>query len=104
MRLKLGAGSKAARPRGLKPEALLAIIICNEVVSGMNFELVITSITEGEHGPLSLHPTGEAFDFETRKMTKEHAVVCRDHCQKRLGPYYDVVFEKSHMHVEHDPK
>lgn len=69
-------------------------------------ELVITSGTDGKHGlhNASLHPAGLALDFRSRDLAERslQSVVVR--ARSALGPAYDVVLERDHIHVEFDPK
>lgn len=67
-------------------------------------ELVITSGCEGSHMKGSLHYIGEALDFRTRDLTFAEQVLWRDRCVQELGPDYDVVLEKDHLHIEYQPK
>lgn len=64
-------------------------------------EAVITSTYEGTHGPGSLHYANLALD--TRKAKKDNKKVI-EKLKLDLGPDYDIVVEKTHNHVEHDPK
>jgi len=67
---------------GIRPEMVLAATIVTSVYSEFNnAECVITSITDGQHGPKSHHSRVQA-------------------C---LGDEFDVVLEKTHLHVEFDP-
>ena len=95
--------------RGLQPEMLLALMIADEKLKDRGFVRVLTSGTEGEHGPGSLHYVGLAGDLRTgtggilrpdaRKLTNE--------IRKALGgdnSEYDVVCESNHIHIEYQPK
>ncbi|MBA7496731.1 hypothetical protein ES702_07340 [subsurface metagenome] len=64
-------------------------------------EVVISSTYEGNHDPGSLHYANLAVD--TRKAKKNNPKVL-ELLKIHLGPNYDVVEEKTHNHVEHDPK
>ncbi len=89
---------------GIKPEILLAAMICKPIVESYGVPFVITSLLEGTHGAKSLHYRGLAMDFRTREIpaiTKKRD--CRDRCALALGSEFDVVLEKDHMHVEFDP-
>tara|TARA_R110002020_G_scaffold15254_3_gene54517 strand:+ start:58 stop:357 length:300 start_codon:yes stop_codon:yes gene_type:complete len=99
MRLKEGV-----RVKGIKPEILFAMIVCEQILQAHNLPLIITSATEGRHSNRSLHYCGEAFDFRTNHVARDLKPTVRDECQAALGNAFDVVLEASHMHVEHDPK
>ena len=67
-------------------------------------ELVITSTYEGNHMPSSLHYHNDAIDIRWPKSN----VTTRDQIARKirdlLGPQYDVVPERDHIHIEFDPK
>jgi len=65
------------------------------------FEAVISSTYEGSHSASSLHYANLAVDFRLpgKKITE-----LVDRLKADLGPNYDVVLEKNHIHIEHDPK
>lgn len=63
--------------------------------------LVVTSTTEGEHTPGSLHPDGLAVDLRIWELS--HPVQVAAALELLLGPEYDVVLEDTHVHVEYDP-
>ena len=67
-------------------------------------ELVLTSAKEGPHGENSLHYTGRAFDFRTRDLTDTEQENWATLCRLRLDAEFDVVLEKTHLHVEFQPK
>lgn len=62
-------------------------------------DLFITSIEEGNHGAGSLHYCGDAFDFRY----SPHVIPNSD-IRAAAGCGFDVCFEKSHIHIEYDPK
>jgi hypothetical protein len=63
---------------------------------------VITSITDGQHKPGSLHHTGRAIDLRLPVNTAMIGPIVAT-LRSRL-PGYDVVPESDHVHVEYDPK
>jgi hypothetical protein len=89
---------------GLQPEILLAIIEAREIYRDLNAELIITSLLDGKHMPGSFHYKGLAVDLRTRHLTKTDRALVAARLRVALGPEYDVVLEKTHMHVEYDPK
>lgn len=90
---------------GLRPELVIAMLTCKAVVKELTVApFVITSVTEGKHSLTSLHYTGAAFDFRTKQMTDKIQEKVRDECRRRLTDEFDVVLEKTHMHVEFQPK
>lgn len=99
--LRLKNGVNAA---GMKPESLLIVMIAKDVCREMGKECVITSITDGKHSANSLHYEGLAVDLRTRHMIDSEQKEFKDQMAARLGGNYDVVLERTHVHVEFDPK
>ena len=64
-----------------------------------NTELVVTSGLEGEHSAGSFHYYGLALDL---RFPPDIARAIRE-LRAALGPSFDVVEEKTHIHVEYDP-
>lgn len=90
---------------GVRPEILLAAMICKPVVEHFGVPFVITSLLDGKHSPNSFHYKGLAMDFRTREIsTPAKKQQLRDRCAMALGPEFDVVLESDHMHVEFDPR
>lgn len=63
-------------------------------------ELVVTSTTDGEHMPRSLHYRGLAVDLRLPPRASTDEVVSR---LKQYLPQFDVILETTHVHVEYDP-
>ena len=62
----------------------------------------ITSVNDGQHMQGSKHYSNEAVDLRTRDLpVTSLPKLCND-LKRVLGPDYDVVLEKDHVHVEHD--
>lgn len=61
-----------------------------------NDDLKITSKRDGNHGPGSCHPEGDAIDFKYGKPSEKEII-------DTAGSNCDVVFHKTHVHVEFDP-
>ena len=91
---------------GLRPEMAIVISIAESVIQ--EFEpavgLVITSALDGKHSRASLHYVGFALDFRTRELPEELKISFADELRIALGRQYDVVLEKTHLHVEFQPK
>ena len=98
LRIKSGV-----RIGGLRPEMLFAIVAVNEVCRDAGVDCVVTSASEGTHNEGSLHFVGQAVDFRTRDMAEPLRGLFADNVQGRLGYDYDVVLEKTHLHVEFQP-
>ena len=61
-------------------------------------ELFITSLRDGNHAAGSLHYDGLAFDMRDNPKYQIQEI------RKTLGPGWDIVSEKDHIHCEYDPK
>ena len=84
----------------LDPILKAALTEIEYVYAKFHTELVITSGKDGIHGTESLHYEGKAVDLRTWSVLETLV----KQLKARLGPKYDVVLEKDHIHVELDPK
>ncbi len=66
-----------------------------------HLDLIVTSTYEGTHSAASLHYCDEAIDIDDPPSEKEEMV---EDIKKELGPGFDVILEKDHIHIEYDPK
>ena len=89
---------------GIQPEILLAIQEAREVYRDLGTMLVVTELTGGKHMEGSKHYIGQAADLRTRHLAKSDRSLAAARLRVALGPEYDVVLEKTHIHVEFDPK
>jgi len=64
---------------------------------------VVTSAHDGTHSTRSLHDDGLAVDFRVWGFTEAEAKRVTAEIQQRLGIRWDVVYERTHIHVEYDP-
>lgn len=94
-------------PFGLKPEALLAIVVAESVYSEYGYECVITSITDGKHSHDSDHYTGYGVDFRTYHLeggyTGKVAKQIYKDIKEALTDEYVVLLESNHIHVSFNP-
>ena len=65
---------------------------------------VITSGSDGKHGPNSLHYCGKALDLRTNSLRPEQVHPVFLALKEALGEQFDVVLEADHIHCEFDPK
>lgn len=65
---------------------------------------VITSVMDGSHMRGSRHYTGLAIDLRTNNLSEVQASSWVERLKKNLGPNYDVILERDHIHAEYDPK
>lgn len=67
-------------------------------------EAIMTSSNDGKHGKNSLHHKNEAWDFRIRDMEKDNKENAKHKLKHLLGKDWDVVLERTHCHLEYDPK
>ena len=65
-------------------------------------DFVVTSTYEGGHDPSSLHYANDAVDI--RLTTWRGQPISVGKLGRILGDDFDVVGEKTHIHIEYDPK
>lgn len=85
---------------GLDPVLKAALVEMEYIYAKFHTELVVTSGKDGTHGKNSLHYEGKAVDLRTWNVLDALVKQLKAH----LGPNYDVVLEKDHIHIELDPK
>ena len=79
-----------------------AAIVTEAIYKKRGLECIITSANDGKHGPNTLHHKGLALDIRTWALNGREPEVVAE-MQEALGPEYDVVLEKDHIHLEYDP-
>lgn len=109
MRIKSGASIQ-----GLDIRMRPVLIAADAVWKHHGQELVVTAGLDGEHSAGSLHYYGRAVDFRTNYFDPNVVPQVVDDLREELKrvlawskqPHtdYDVVLEKTHIHVEYDPK
>jgi len=93
--------------RGLTPQMAIAYTIACMVylkVTNNPYACVITSGSDGKHGPNSLHYKGKALDLRINTILKEQLPTVHKELKWALGEQFDVVLESDHFHLEFDPK
>jgi hypothetical protein len=91
--------------RSLKPQMAIAYTIAYAIYhrhSGQS--CVITSASDGTHGPNSLHYQGLALDLRTSNVIPALMLKIVRDLKLELGLQFDVVDEGDHVHLEFDPK
>ena len=66
----------------------------------------VTSANDSRHSDNSLHYKNRAFDIRILNIIGDvhrEAKLWAERMQVELGPDYDVLYEKTHIHIEHDP-
>lgn len=100
--MKFKAGVRLEK---LTPQMVLgAMIVAQVYLEVCGIVATITSGSDGDHSPTSLHYEGNALDFRTRDLPPSRVPTVVEKVRDRLGENYDVVFEKDHLHVEYDPE
>ena len=91
---------------GLHPKMQIALDWAQEVYEESLTPLVVTSAIDGEHMENSLHYVGKAVDIRTYNLPRLQSVF-RAHAKIKKGLEdlgFDVILEKTHIHIEYDPK
>ena len=88
----------------LQPQAVVAMIVANEVYKNIGKDLVVTSVNDSTHMKGSFHYTGMAIDLRTNVLTAAQQQSVMAELRSRLTIEYDVILEVDHIHIEYDPK
>lgn len=96
---------------GVQPQLWYALGVADEIYANHSVcELTVTSLRDGVH-PKGVasgkdpHGKGLAADLRTRELAPGEAgeiVLNLNHALYKLG--YDIVLEKTHIHLEFDPE
>lgn len=86
---------------GVRPEIVLALQVAHNIFEAFSFDLVVTSLLDGEHSRSSLHYTGCAADLRLPGSRAAEVVAALQHA---LGDDFDVILESDHIHIEFQPK
>lgn len=97
MKLKEGVSLKDVSWR-----MFYAACVAEEIYQRYGVECVITSANDGKHGDKTLHHKGLALDLRTWNLKGREGEVTAE-LKAALGPDYDVVLERDHIHCEYDP-
>jgi hypothetical protein len=89
---------------GLKPEAHLALHICEDLYRRLDVELVVTSVVEGKHSRQSRHQLGYAFDLRVHNVPADLRQELHQRIKNTLGAEFVVLWESigdphEHIHV-----
>lgn len=98
MRLK----DDSVKVEGLSWRMFHAALIAEAIYRKYGVEAIITSAKDGKHSEHSLHYQGLALDLRTWNLGGREMHVLGE-LKRALGPEYDVVLEKDHIHLEYDP-
>ncbi len=105
---------------GIKPEMAPVFTIASEAYKELyNADCWVTSVCDGKHSDDSKHYVGYALDLRIRNLIDlkkfrragfnspelvEKARKLADSMQNYLGDNFDVVLERTHIHIEYDPR
>ncbi len=96
---------KTVNVKGLKQVISQKLIglgnIC-KAIEGEKYIMTITSAKDGVHMKGSKHYSGEAIDV--RKFDMKNVKIVVEEFKEYLGKDYDVINEKTHIHIEYDKK
>ena len=92
------------RVRGSSADLVLGLMVLNSIFEAEGQRMVVTSVSEGQHSPKSLHYKGMAADVRTRDIPDRALSRIIAHARSALTADYDLVRERSHLHLEHDSK
>lgn len=67
-------------------------------------DMIITSLNDGQHMAGSLHYEGKAADLRIWNLAPNDPKVVERRIAILVGPEFDVILEKDHIHIEYDPK
>lgn len=87
--------------RGIQPQMAMAAAVAESVYRAAGSEMTVTSGVEGAHMEGSLHYKGLALDL---RLPTSGAGTIKAALADALGPQFDVVVERDHVHIEFDPK
>lgn len=88
---------------GVRPQSLWIAAAAVTIAQEMQIEVVITSGEDGQHRKGSRHYSGNALDFRRRHLTASQLQDFTAGLARELGRDYQVILEKTHVHVEYDP-
>lgn len=102
--MKIKRGRYSASIAGIKPEAVLGIIVCMTVFQELHHSFQLSSGIEGPHRDRRLHFVGLSFDISSGSILPQAQRTITCLLIERLGDEFDVVREKDHWHIEFQPK
>jgi len=84
----------------LNREIRRSLPVVAKILRAHDFELVITETFAGVHGEGSLHYSNDAYDMRNPSRDLDEIVI---EIEGELGDDFDVVSERTHIHIEYDP-
>lgn len=95
---------KGVKIHGIGSEMMLGLIIANDIYKEFGYEMVVTSVVDGNHSKTSLHYTGNGTDLRTRNLKPTDREPIRQKIDDATGPDFDVILEDDHIHMEYQPR
>ena len=91
---------------GMRPQASFALSVAMMIAKEQGILLVLRSMCDGKHSRKSLHYQGNAFDLWWAHIEDDNARRRKFYgaLAVAIGSQYDVVDERTHVHVEWQPK
>ena len=89
---------------GVSPQVVIGLMAAAAVWRRMGQELVVTSVTDGEHKAGSSHSRGMAADLRTRYFPVEKRPAVLTALQEALTSEYQCILEPTHIHMQWKPK
>lgn len=89
---------------GLSPQISVAIYTAERIWELAGHDLTVTCISDGKHKAGSLHYVGHAVDLRTHDLDADTITDVIGTLRAALGREFDVVGERTHVHVEWQPK
>ena len=90
---------------GVKPQIYYAIGIVEAFYRSQGLRCIVTSLVDGKHSEGSLHYKGLAVDIRTNNIPNDLLLQLARQLHSALKPKgFDIVLEKTHLHIEWDEK
>ncbi len=89
---------------GLSAQISVAIYTAERIWERAGYDLTVTCISDGKHKAGSLHYVGHAVDLRSRDIRDADLDQLITALRAALGYEFDVVVERTHIHVEWQPK
>lgn len=98
---------KGVRVSGLQPEMRRVLVVFESIFKsyGVAHGITITSTNDSVHSAGSLHPYGYAVDLRRWSVNGKINGKLKQIIHKaefQLGSRYDIILEKTHIHIEFD--
>jgi hypothetical protein len=102
MQIRMKKGVKLTELSNVIKDKLSDICKACQELEGKKYIVTITSGNDGKHMKGSKHYTNEAIDIRNKDMNYPVGTTLR--IRKILGRHYDVILERTHIHIEYDKK